>query len=107
MTIQNLSQFKKALTLGSKWHCVYHLAFDHREPDGKVVYKDEDKGIREVKVVQSNAVAFEVPGKTEPSWLWFGKASEWKFENNQAIFFTFDTSAQQWPAAKTLTYTQA
>lgn len=102
--ICNLSQFKKALVLGSKWHMVYHLDFDHRNPDGSIVFRDKDNGVRDVSIVQTNAVAFRRPDGKD-SWLHFGKASEWRFENEKAIHLTPRDNSANSPLIDTLTYT--
>ena len=40
---------------------------------------------RTVAVLQSNAVAFRVAGRGDaPSWLWFGRARDWRFAGNRA-----------------------
>ena len=40
---------------------------------------------RTVAVLQSNAVAFRVTGRGDaPSWLWFGRARDWRFAGNRA-----------------------
>ena len=40
---------------------------------------------RTVAVLQSNAVAFRVTGGgNAPSWLWFGRARDWRFAGNRA-----------------------
>ena len=40
---------------------------------------------RTVAVLQSNAVAFRVTGRgNAPSWLWFGRARDWRFAGNRA-----------------------
>lgn len=40
---------------------------------------------RGVAVLQSNAVAFEDATKSGKSWLYFGKASEWAFDEASQI----------------------
>lgn len=58
--------------------------------------KPEKNGeIRKVGKVQSNAIAFEIEPKlniwgqtVNLSWLWWGKASQYEYENN--IFKVFD-----------------
>jgi hypothetical protein len=61
--------------------------------------KPEKNGqIREIGKVQSNAIAFEIPKHEQKrniwgelqtlSWLWWGKASQYEYEDN--IFKVFD-----------------
>jgi len=73
---KSLSEFKRQLQLGSKWHCFHHGFGDDQERQKT----KKDMGEREVSKVQSNAVAFKTDRGTD-SWLWFPKASEIKFEN--------------------------
>lgn len=63
--MKTLADFKRALTLGSKWETYYHRSFAHM-------------GVGEVVKVKSNGVAFLREGKKEPSWLYFPKASCFK-----------------------------
>ena len=65
--MKTLAAFKRELTIGSKWQAFY-------------IPTTTDLGIREVEIVQSNAVAFKKnDGKI--SWLQFPKASEYNFED--------------------------
>lgn len=59
--MKTLKDLKKALEKGSKWHCYNHL------------FKN-DLGIREVSIVQSNAIAFKT--HRGDSWLQYPKKSE-------------------------------
>ena len=63
------------------------------------VWKPEKNGqTRKVGIVQTNAIAFEIPKEEQKenlrgeiqtlSWLWWGKASQYEYENN--IFKVYD-----------------
>jgi hypothetical protein len=41
---------------------------------------------RKVAKLQTNAVAFATDLPSGASWLWFGSATEWAFNGNQAIW---------------------
>ena len=72
--MKTLADFKRALTLGSKWHAIH--ASGH------------DMGIRTVAKVQSNSVAFKTEGKEALSWLDFPKSNLFKTnEKNEALIY--------------------
>jgi hypothetical protein len=60
----SLAQFKRDLTIGSKWHCYNH-------------WFNTDMGIRPVSIKQRNAVAFKTGSGN--SWHHFEKASNYLF----------------------------
>ena len=72
--MKTLSDFKRALTLGSKWHAIFH----YNE-------KQSELGTGEVIKVQSNAVKFK-RGEKE-SWLHFPKSSHFSISNDVACIF--------------------
>lgn len=73
VNISSLSQFKKALAVGVKVHCIHA--------------KTGDMGIRPVARVQSNAftLSTEINGETKESWCHFPKASECTFESGSIV----------------------
>ena len=75
MSVKNLSQFKKALTIGSKWKCTYFFGTTVKEI-----------GTREVSIKQTNAVAFKT--ETGDSWLQFNSAKYYRFENGKIQVFS-------------------
>jgi len=85
-TFNNLAGFKRHLGIGVELHAVQHTAFAGREPDtGRVIYKDQDMGVRPVSIVQSNSFACKTEksdGKVVDSWCGYPKASECRIENN-------------------------
>lgn len=90
--MKTIADIKRAFTLGSKWHTVYHKEFSHRSKDenGKEVihYKDKDVGVREISIVQTTQVAFKTirtDGTTANSWIAFPKAKEVKFLNENSF----------------------
>lgn len=87
--MKNLSDFKKALTLGSNWETIYHQGtFTGRDENGKPIYEAKSAGVRPVSIVQSNSVAFKTlrgDGATQDSWLQWPKAKDCKFPNEDTI----------------------
>lgn len=81
--MKTLSDFKRALTPGSKWHTYNNI------------YKI-DMGIRTVGTVQTNSVCFETHlenGDTKISWLDFPKASLFGIgKNGEALIYWPDSS---------------
>ena len=76
--MKTISDFKKRIALGVKIHTIYHQAFAGRDENGKLIFKDEDKGTREVSIVQASQFALKTPkdGKFVDSWMKYPKASE-------------------------------
>lgn len=81
--VKNLSQLKKALTMGTKFVMVEHFI------------RPEFKGQKRiVKVVQTNGIYSAIDGEPDNPlsnvnygkglWLSFGKASDWTFDNGIA-----------------------
>lgn len=113
MAITNLAQLKRAMQVGTKWRMIYHLNFLSRNPDGSVNYVDQDRGIRTVEKKQQGQIAFRIQGKPaipggqdELSWMNFGQASEWKFENDQATCYLVDSGNSETKPLPILTYIQ-
>lgn len=73
MNIQNLAQFKRALTLGSQWESTY-LTLKGQEPKLRVVTK-----------VQTTGVYMSLPGSGRDSYMQFGKATEYDFVGDTII----------------------
>jgi hypothetical protein len=89
--MKNLAQFRTALTIGSNWTCECYSdnAAFCRGPNPRTVVH-----------VQSNAVAFSIPGvlydgnpRKTSSWLYFeranGKAANWSFPDEDTAVFTY------------------
>lgn len=67
--MRTLADVKRKMTLGSKWECV------------QLFEGGQDLGVREIGIVQGNAVAFlKLDGKL--SWLWWPKAKDVRVEEN-------------------------
>jgi hypothetical protein len=84
----SVADFKRQIQLGAKLHCTYHQAFAGRDENGEALYKDEDKGIREVSIVQTNSFALKTTktdGKVVDSWCGYPKASQCKFSDDGKI----------------------
>ncbi len=65
--MKTLADFKRALTIGSKWYGI-HVSERH------------ELGIREVVIVQNNCVAFST--EKGPSYLYFPKATEFAVDDD-------------------------
>lgn len=103
-TITNLASFKKALTVGRKIACTFHLAILGRNEDKTPIYGDEIKPVREISKVQSNSFAIKTEhtdGKIVDSWCSYPKASECTFENNTCTIYETDREGKK---IKVLTY---
>ena len=55
--MKTIADFKRAIQVGTKLHCVHHQSFAGRDDNGLYLFKDEDKGTREVSVRQSSQFA--------------------------------------------------
>lgn len=105
-TINTIADFKRALTVGTKVATIYHCAFAGRDENKVVIFKDEDKGTREVSIVQSNSFALktmknepvygtdnfgnrietgEVIVKEVDSWCQYPKSKDVKFYGNNTV----------------------
>ena len=62
--MKSLSDFKKRLKIGVKIHTIWHTASDGRDENGVLKFKDEDRGTREVSIVQTNSFALKTLKKT-------------------------------------------
>lgn len=106
--MRTLADFKRRLAVGTKVHTTYHAAFAGRDEKGQVYYKDEDKGIREVSIVQSNSFAFKTPksdGTFHDSWCAYPKAKEFKIvDENTVTIFEEDSRTDEKKLIPILTY---
>jgi len=75
--MKTFADIKRRLTVGTELDMIYH-----RYP-----VKDLVLPMRRVVVkAQSNAVAFSAwPGKDRPAWLWWGKASEYRIDDQDTF----------------------
>lgn len=92
--MKNLADFKKRLTIGSKWSAKHHHTFAGRDEKNAPIYNTKDLGVREVSIVQTNAVAFKTTrtdGEVVDSWLQFPKAKECKFTDNSIEIYEDNT----------------
>lgn len=92
--MKTLADFKRRIQLGVKLHGIFHRKFKEHDPENplRIVYCDEDKGIREVSIVQSNAFALKTPstGQTAPfvnSWMHYPPAKMFKVIDDNTIQF--------------------
>jgi hypothetical protein len=90
--MKTIADIKRAFTLGSEWHTVYHKEFAGRTVDenGKelILYKDKDMGIRKISIVQKTQVAFATPksdGAFRDSWIPFPKRDEVIFKDEKSF----------------------
>ena len=83
--IQTLSDFKKAVKLGTKISGTHHMKFNGRDEQGNVLYTDAPLPTREVSIVQSNSFALKTTkttGEVVDSWCYYPKAKECTFADN-------------------------
>ena len=89
----NVAQFKKFLAVGVKLKATHHQAFAGRDEEGKVIYKDQDLGIRPVSIVQTNSFALKTTrenGEVVDSWCDYPAASQAKVENGKIVMYEPD-----------------
>lgn len=78
MAYSTFASIKRSFKVGTKFETIYHKEFAGRDENGNVLYKDKNMGVREVSIVQSNAVAFKNEATGRDSWLQYPKASDVK-----------------------------
>ena len=86
--MKTISDFKRRIVKGAKLHCIFHQKFSGRDAGGKIKIQDEDRGVREVNIVQTNAFTLLTKtddGKVIDSWCYYPKASEVKFIDKDTI----------------------
>jgi len=85
--MKSLSDFKKRLKVGVSIQTTFHTASDGRDEKGVLKFKDEDRGVREVSIVQTNSFALKTKkdGKETDSWCQYPKASECKILDENTI----------------------
>lgn len=74
--MKSLKDFKSALKPGERWTCFNSMGWKNY-PSKEI--------IREVVRVQSNAVTFKGPYDVNESWLYWPKAKQLTFINNNGI----------------------
>lgn len=85
-TINTLADFKKLLQVGRKVQCTFHQEFNGRDENKNCLYKDTDKGVREVSIKQTNSFALKTTktdGEVVNSWCSYPKASECIIKGSQ------------------------
>ena len=106
--IKTLADFKRAVEVGAKVHTIWHTAFAGRDENQQPIWKDEDRGIREVSIKQSNSFALktENDGKVVDSWCSWPKATECRIVDNQVTILAEDFRVRegQKPMIPVLTY---
>lgn len=65
--MKTVADFKRALKVGTKVHSIHHMCFGGRDEKGQPIWVDQDKGVREVSIVQSNSFALKTQHK-EPTY---------------------------------------
>ena len=87
--MKTIAEFKRRIVKGAKIHTIYHLKFAGRcEETGEMIYKDDDRGIREVSIVQTNSFALgtvQSGGNVIDSWCAYPKKDEIKFIDNDTV----------------------
>lgn len=105
LQLNTVADFKRAIKVGTKLHCVYHKGIAGYDEKRQPIWKDIDKGERIVSIVQSNKFALATPktdGSVENSWLDFPKREEVVFNGNKATILEQDIANNYTPV---LTYT--
>lgn len=106
--ITTLADFKRAVEIGAKVHCIWHTAPAGRDEKGQPIWKDQDRGIREVSRKQSNSFALktEKDGKLVESWCAWPKATECRIVDNKITILEEDFRVRegQKPMIPVLTY---
>ncbi len=99
--MKTIADFKRALTLGSKWQATWH------SPDGAYT---TDLGTRKVGVVKSNRFGFERIGENGEiilSWCEFPKAANFAVnDKGQVEIYHPASEAYNLPRRLALTYTK-
>jgi len=86
--MKTIADFKRRLVIGAKVHTTFHQASAGRDENNNLLLKDEDKGVREVSIVQSNSFAFKTiksDGTVTNSWCDYPKVKEAIFINDNTI----------------------
>lgn len=86
--MKTVSDFKKRLVPGVKIHCIYHQKSAGRDENGRIILVDEDRGIRPINIVQSNAFTLlttQSDGKIVDSWCYYPKAKEARIIDENTI----------------------
>jgi hypothetical protein len=82
--MKNLTEFKKYLATPEA--SLRMISLEWLKNGEWVNTEVRNPNFRAVKVLQTNAVAFaDETTKSGKSWLWFGKASEWAFDEASQI----------------------
>ena len=92
-TFNSLAEFKRKLKVGVKLHAIRHTEFAGREENGRVIYKDQDLGVRPVSIVQTNSFAMKTvksDGEEVDSWCGYPKASECIVTGNKLVILEED-----------------
>ncbi len=84
--MKTIAELKRAIKVGGKLSSTYHLSFAGRDENGKAIYKDEYKGIREISLVMSTQFALKTfytkDGKYRDSFMPWPKSKEVLFNDD-------------------------
>lgn len=110
--MKTVSDFKKAIQVGTQLHTIFHCEAKRddtgnvlRDPDGLPVYTDKDLGTAPVTIVQTTQFAIErtwKDGTQKDSWCKYPKASECEVKENSITIFEDNDRRGR---IKVLTYT--
>jgi hypothetical protein len=106
-TFSTISEFKKKLQIGDELHGIQHTAHDGRDDEGNLKFKDQDLGVREVSIKQTNSFALRTTrtdGKIINSWCDYPKARECVIKDNVLVIYTEDFRSHKEGILKLLTY---
>lgn len=108
--MKNLSQFKKAIKVGTKLYTIHHMGHTGlRDENNRPIYKDMDNGIREVSISQNNSFTLKTKKikedgteKWTDSWLYYPKAADCGFiGDNTVVIWETNREGEKY---KVLTY---
>lgn len=100
-TVNTVADFKRLIQIGAKVACIFHRERAGRDEAGNVLYKDLDRGEREVTIKQTNSFALktwqEGNGKFVDSWCSYPKASEVIIKDNKITILEKDREGKEIP----------
>lgn len=90
--MKNLSEFKKAMTIGTNVHSIHHMGHTgQRDEKGHPIYKDIDNGVRAVSISQTNSFALKTRKEKDgeekwvDSWFYYPKAKECEYPGDNTV----------------------
>lgn len=82
MEVRNLSQMKRLLKKGAKFRVVNHNIHPNYTGQERIVNVVQTNGIYSQVLTGDNKEIYNAFNEGKGIWMTFGKATEWKIENN-------------------------